>query len=426
MTYFLFCYTSFVNLSRMATAYPQATEHGDDNFVLELNREKDKVRTRFIELRDILTETEKKLMKALNDILSSYNSYQTEVKRMNEQRLELENIRNANMTAVPTLPAVRTFHEKFLQDLNEQLKQLRTPVKPKLVSFVCEKEKLLIEVNELCKLVERVSEIDYKSKTQSIISVCDKGTGDEQLNYPCGVTVNHNTGNIYVADNLNDCVKVFDNTAKYLSKFGDGKGEEKMSRPKGLLIRDNKVFVSHDRCILVYELDGKFVSRIGSGGSGELQFNVPWGLSTDESNNDVYICDYSNNRIQIISENLQYKSQFGKDTLYRPHDITLYKDNISVLDQSNPCLHLYNKDLVLQKSVVTRGKGQQVINPLSFFVDKFGYILISDYSSNSILILNSEFEFVHKISVTEPTGITMDEEDRIIVTCLVSKCLQIF
>ena len=26
----------------MATAFPQSTEHGDDNFVLELNREKDK------------------------------------------------------------------------------------------------------------------------------------------------------------------------------------------------------------------------------------------------------------------------------------------------------------------------------------------------------------------------------------------------
>ena len=410
----------------MATAYPQATEHGDDFFVLELNREKDKVRTRFIELREILTETETKLMKALNDILSSYNSYQTEVKRMNEQRLELKNIRSVHMTAVPTLPAVRTFHEKILQDLNEQLKQLRTPVKPKLVSFVCNREKLLIEVNELCKLVERVNEIDYKSKTQSIISVCDKGTGNEQLSYPCGVTVNHNTGNIYVTDLYNHCVKVFDKTAKYLSKFGDGKGEGKMFLPRGLLIRGNRVFVSHDHCILVYELDGKFVSRIGSRGSGELQFNYPCGLSTDESNNDIYICDYYNNRIQIISENFQYKSQFGKDALYHPLDITLYKDNIFVLDESNPCLHIYNKDLVLQKSVVTRGEGQQVINPLSFFIEKFGYILITDYSSNSILILNSGFEFVHKIYVTKPNGITMDEEDRIIVTCNVSKCLQIF
>ena len=406
----------------MATAYPQATEHGDDNFVLELNREKDKVRTGFIELREILTETEKKLMKVLNDILSSYNSYKTKIKRMNEQRLELEDIRNAHMAIVPTSPAL----EKRLQDLHEQLKRLRIPVKPKLVSFVCDKEKLLTEVNKLCKLVERVSKIDYKSKTQSIISVCDYGTGNEQLNRPYGVTVDNNSGNIYVADNLNHCVKIFDNTAKYLLKFGDRKGEGKMSSPAGLLIRGNRVFVSHDHCILVYELDGKFVFRIGSRGSGELQFDFPRGLSTDESSNDIYICDYNNNRIQIISENLKYKSQFGKDTLYRPRDIKLYKDNIFVLDTSNPCLHIYNRDLVLQKSVVTRGRGQQVINPSSFFIDKFGYILITDHNSNSILILNSELYFIHKIPVYTPIGIAIDEEDRIIVTCYLAKCLQIF
>ena len=34
----------------MATAFPQSTEHGDDNFVLELNREKDKGGTT-VELR---------------------------------------------------------------------------------------------------------------------------------------------------------------------------------------------------------------------------------------------------------------------------------------------------------------------------------------------------------------------------------------
>ena len=208
----------------MATAFPQPTEHGDDNFVLELNRERDKVRTTFMDLREILTETETKLMKALNDILSSYNSYRSEVKQMNEEKQDIENIQNAHLTVVPASPALKTFHEKFLQDLNEQLNQLQTPVRPKLLTFVCDKKKLLSEVNELCKLVERVGE-NYKSKTQSIISVCDRGTGNEQLNRPRGVTVDHNTSNIYVADCYNKCVKVFDNTAKYLFMFGNGKGE---------------------------------------------------------------------------------------------------------------------------------------------------------------------------------------------------------
>ena len=413
----------------MATAFPQPTEHGDDNFVLELNREKDKVRTTFIELREILTETETKLIKALNDILSSHNSYTSEVKKMIEQKQDIENIRNVNLTVVPASPALKTFHEKFLQDLNEQLNQLQTPVRPKLVTFVCDENKLLSEVNELCKLVERVSEIEYKNKTQSIISVCDRGTSNEQLNNPDGVTVDHNTGNIYVADYFNNCVKVFDNTAKYLFKFGNGKGEGKMSNPIGLLICGNRVLVTQsNNYIQVYELDGKFVSRFGSSGNGKLQFSLPFGLSTDEYNGDIYICDCLNNRIQIISENFEYKSEFGKDILYHPRDVKLYKDNIFILDESNPCLHIFNKDLVLQKSVVTRGEGQQVVNPCFFFIDKFGSILFSDCNSNSILILNSEFEFIHKISVSNnPIGITTDKEDRVIVVCeAANNCLQIF
>ena len=130
-------------------------------------------------------------------------------------------------------------------------------------------------------------------------------------------------------------------------------------------------------CVLcgVYQLNGKFVSSIGSKGSGELEFNFPRGLSTNEYNNDIYICDTLNHRIQIISENLQFKSQFGKDTLHFPRDIKHYKDNIFILDESNPCLHIFNRDLVLQQSVVTRGRGQQVSVPWLFFIDNFGNIL---------------------------------------------------
>ena len=379
----------------------------------------------FTELIDCLESRKKHLFDELNDILICYQSYKSETEELTKRKIELERLSHQNQGQLST--SAQPVQNKILKIIDEELKTIVMPARPKLVRFINDKNKLVCEVNELCKLVERVSEIDYKSKTQSVISVCDKGTGNEQLNMPYGVAVDHNTGNIYVADNWNHCVKVFDCTAKYLLKFGDGEGEGKMSYPRGLLIRSNKVFVSHSHSILVYQLDGKFVSSIGSEGSGELQFNCPWGLSTDEYNNDIYICDRRNHRIQIISENLQFKSQFGKDTLHYPRDIKHFKDNIFILDQSNPCLHIYNRDLVLQQSVVTRGRGQQVSNPWFFFIDNFGNILITDYGSDSILILNSEFEFIHEISVSQPTGITMDRDDRIIVTShALHNCLQLF
>ena len=409
----------------MATATPPDKENREDNFQLELSRVRKEIESVFAELIHCLESRKKQLFDQLNDILIRYQSYKNETEELTKRKIELERLSHQNQGQLST--SAKPVQNKILKLIDDERKTIVMPARPNLVRFVCDKNKLMSEVNELCKLVKRVSEIDYKNKTQSVISVCDRGTGNEQLDWPLGVTVDHNTGNIYVADNENNCVKVFDNTAKYLLKFGDGKGEGKMSYPKGLLIRGNKVFVSHNHCILVYQLDGKFVSSIGSKGSGELQFNYPRGLSTDEYNNDIYICDADNHRIQIISDNLQFKSQFGKDTLHYPRDIEHYKDNIFILDRSNPCLHIYNRDLVLQQRVVTRGEGQQVSNPLFFFIDNFGNVLITDIDSNSILILNSEFEFIHKISVSLPMGITMDRDDKIIVTSYAShNCLQLF
>ena len=167
---------------------------------------------------------------------------------------------------------------------------------------MCDKNALLVEVRKLCKLVETVSEIDYKSKAQFIISVCDRGTGNEQLNGSLGATVDHSTGNIYVSDQSNKCVKVFDNTAKYMFKFGDSRGEGMMGYPGGLVICCNTVLISQINHILVYQLDGKFVSRIGNRGSGNLQFNYFFGLATDESTNDVYI------RVSTTAYKLSLKS----------------------------------------------------------------------------------------------------------------------
>ena len=411
----------------MATATSPDKENREDNFELELSRVRKRIESVFEEVIQCLESEKKDLFNQLNTILIRYQSYKRESDELRKRKIELERLSLQNQGQFSS--SVKSLQDNFLKQIDTELKSIVMPVKPKLVRFVCDKNALLVEVRKLCKLVETVSEIDYKSKTQTIISVCHRGTGNEQLNLTLGVTVDHNTGNIYVADQLNHCVKVFDNTAKYLFKFGDSRGEGKTYYPIGLAVCCNTILISQfNNHILVYQLDGKFVTRIDNSGSGDLQFNYPFGLTTDESNNDIYICDCINNRIQIISQNFQYKSQFGKDLLYIPLDIKLYKDNIFIIDQSNPCLHIFSKDLELQKSVITRGRGQQVINPYFFFIDKFGNILISDCDSNSILILNSEFELIHKISTSnEPMGITMDKEDRIIVVCQSANiCLQIF
>ncbi|KAI6649678.1 NHL repeat containing protein [Oopsacas minuta] len=241
--------------------------------------------------------------------------------------------------------------------------------------------------------LERIFSVDYKSKIQPIVSVCKLGKGLENLIGPGGVAIDNSTGDIYVADYENS-VKVFDCNGKIMLKFGDEDGEGKMFCPVG----------------------------IGIPGERELEFDSPHGLTFDESNGEVYICDSENARIQILSKELTYKTQFGPEHLNFPTDVKLTEEFIYILDQSNPCLHLYNYNLILHKRIISGGYGSKLIYPYFFCIDNSNNILITDYSimssSRYISIFNCQFDLIHKISIPDPTGITVDNKGRVIAVCV--------
>ena len=97
-----------------------------------------------------------------------------------------------------------------------------------MVSFEYDSNKMLAELNNLGKLVEKVrSGIDYKSKKQPLVSICEKGKGMDQLYTPLAITVDNKTGKVYIADQYNNCVKVFNTTGKYLFQLETMKMEER-------------------------------------------------------------------------------------------------------------------------------------------------------------------------------------------------------
>ena len=166
----------------MATATPPVKENREDNFELELSRVRKRVESVFEEIIVCLESQKKDLFDQLNKILIRYHSYKRENDELTKRKVDLEKLKSQNEGQFCAL--VTSLQNTLLEQINKELKTIVMPTRPKLVTFVCEKQKLLTEVNKLCKLVERVNEIDYTSKTQSIISVCDTGTGNEQLNYP--------------------------------------------------------------------------------------------------------------------------------------------------------------------------------------------------------------------------------------------------
>ncbi|KAI6649869.1 NHL repeat containing protein [Oopsacas minuta] len=130
---------------------------------------------------------------------------------------------------------------------------------------------------------------NYKAKQKPIAYCCKNSAHQKaqgELNFPRGIAVLNQTGDIYIADHCNDCVQVFSCNGDYLFMFS-----EKMNKPIGICITQNKVFVAQlfGHCINMYELEGKLIKSAGSKGDGKVQFYYPHGVDVSDR---IAMCMY--------------------------------------------------------------------------------------------------------------------------------------
>ena len=282
---------------------------GKDNFETEIQRVRNCIQSQFTYFIQCLRVRENELLKKLDNVSASYNSYINKIPQMSEERQYLDSI-----------------HSSFNQP----------KIQPSMVSFVCNDKVFLSELMRLGELIDCLVKVtDYRSKIKPQVSVCNIGKGIDQLDRPHGLTVDKNTGILYVADCFNGCVKVFDGVGRYIFHFGDARGAGQMKLPRSLVLCDDRILVSQGDIlsqsthkIFSYYLDGRFISKVGRLGTRELSFKLPTGMTYDENSGQVYICDSGNNRIQILTKELNFISQFGQDSLLLPemsssHSITL-------------------------------------------------------------------------------------------------------
>ena len=276
---------------------------------------------------------------------------------------------------------------------------------------------------------------DYKTKQLPTAYCCKKSSEQKspgELNSPRNLAIHYKTGNVYLADSNNHRVQVFSCNGDYLFMFS-----EKMNAPVGICISQNNVFVTQldGNCINMYELEGKLIKSVGSAGNGEVQFKWALGLDVSDRTNNIYVCDYFNHRIQILTEELKYHSMLGIDMLKYPLDVKVTRDRILVLAYCDPCMFVFDSDHVLINRLITRGVGKQTNSPLCFDIDREYNIIMSDSKNHCVSVFNQEGKQIHKFGKEgrgigefyHPRGIALDNTGRIIVVCQKdTNCLQFF
>ena len=145
-----------------------------------------------------------------------------------------------------------------------------------------------------------------------------RGTGDGEFIAPQGIFIS-DEGHVIVADCLNNRIQVFDEDGKFMSKFGDN-GPGELCEPSGCIYHKNKFIVSdsENHCLKVFGKSGKFLYKIGEEGEADGQFSYPWGLCVEKygDHQSLLVCDRDNGRIQQFT----MEGRFIGKTVFRLGD----------------------------------------------------------------------------------------------------------
>ncbi len=154
----------------------------------------------------------------------------------------------------------------------------------------------------------RLQQFTYDGTLQDIIQ--NSGTTNGTFTQPIDLDFD-SAGNLYVLDGVvgNNRVQRFDINGNYVST-PIAVGQTGWASFHIHVDENDNIYVSNEGGVVVYTTDGTYVRTIGTGGSGDGQFNQARGVAT-ASNGNIYVADMANSRVQVFDPSGTYLFQFG-------------------------------------------------------------------------------------------------------------------
>jgi DNA-binding beta-propeller fold protein YncE len=282
-----------------------------------------------------------------------------------------------------------------------------------------------------------------------LYSIGGQNQASKPISQPMGLTLD-TSGNIYVADVGNHCIKVVNpdgETTMILGRFGwrDGQFDTPVDVDVNF-IRGEFLYVSdsgNDRiqvCSLINRIFGVVVGKksdavVGLDVQSKIQLDAPGGIATDRSGN-IYVADTGNHRFVKISPQgklLIAKGAFGwaQEQFREPTDLVVdSNNNIYVVDTGNNRIQKFDFSGNLIAIWGKRGDQPGQFNePRYIAKDRWDNIYVVDHGNRRIQVFDLNSEFLTQFSLPNldsPMGIVIGRDNRIYVTDAFTSDIKVF
>ena len=212
--------------------------------------------------------------------------------------------------------------------------------------------------------------------------------------------------NVYVADTDIHRIQKFTSSGEFITKWGsEGTGNGEFDEPRGIAIDGaGNVYVADtwNHRIQKFTPSGAFITKWGNRGSGDGEFHSPWGIAINGAG-DVYVTDSSNDRIQKFTLSGAFITKWGSEgtgngEFDQPRGIAIDgAGDVYVVDSSNDRIQKFTSSGTFITKWGSEGTGNgEFAQPQDIAIDGAGNVYITDTKNHCIQKFSSLGDFITK------------------------------
>ena len=262
---------------------------------------------------------------------------------------------------------------------------------------------------------------------------------DGVMGYPYGIALGRD-GMWAVTDASSHRVWILDR-CQLVRKFGsvgNGNGEFSGYGPLGVVFdANNNLYVTDNQNHRVqkFNINGAYLFQFGTEGSGNGQMKNPVGIIIH--NGKLYVVENGNHRISVFQLDGQFSHIIGTGHLSNPYYIahSTANDQLLVANNSHYCISILTLGGNYVGKIGTQGTGRgQLSNPVGIAVDIYGFIIVPDFGDHRVSVYNKDGVFIHSFGskgsgdgqFQQPYGIAISPTGDIYICDHGNKRIQIF